>query len=266
MDSSTLLSIRDLRIHFFTYDGTVEALNGVDLDIGRREIVGLVGEQGSGKSVLAKSIMNLVEPPGKIVAGEILFEDRDLLGLSDTEIREVRGKGISIIMNNPREHLHPLLNVGQQVANTFLAHDGEVSKPEAWDQAIDMLTAVGIADPERRARDFPHQLSGGMAQRILIAMALVCSPKLLIADDATDGLDVTIQRQVLDLVKELVTQTGSSALVITHDLGIVAQYCERVAVIYKGQIVEHSATADFFSAPEHPYSQGLLKSIRSAYV
>lgn len=258
-----VLDITDLKVHFMTYEGVAKALNGVDLVINRAEIVGLVGETGSGKSVLASAILNAVRFPGRVVGGEVRIEGRDLLGLRDDELRAIRGAQVSLIGTNPRSKLNPLLRVGPQIADIIQAHEA-VGRQAALTRAIELLATVGINDPQRRARAYPHELSGGMAQRVLIAMALAGSPRLLIADEATNGLDVTVQRQVLDLIRDKVRERQSSALIITHDLGIVAQYCQRAAIIYAGQIVEEAPVRELFRNPRHPYTISLLASARAA--
>jgi len=258
-----ILDIQDLRAHFFTFAGEVRALNGIDLSIDRSEIVGLVGETGSGKSVLATAIMNAVQFPGRIVSGRVLLEGQDLLTLDEARLRRIRGVDISLIGTNPRSKLNPLRRVGWQIADVIRAHEA-LPPAQALDRAVALMQAVGVNDPQRRSRAFPHELSGGMAQRILIAMAMAGSPRLLIADEATNGLDVTVQRQVLDLIRDKVVERQSSALFITHDLGIVAQYCRRVAIIYAGQIVEEASVPELFSNPRHPYTISLLASTGAA--
>jgi oligopeptide/dipeptide ABC transporter ATP-binding protein len=260
---SPLLAIEDLHVHFLTYEGIVQALNGVDLMIAETEIVGLVGETGSGKSVLATAIMNAVRFPGRIVRGSVRLEGREVLAMDEQALRGIRGVQISMIGTNPRSKLNPLLRVGPQIADVIRAHE-DVTQEAARARAIDLLRTVGINDPERRARAYPHEMSGGMAQRILIAMALSGSPRLLVADEATNGLDVTVQRQVLDLIRDKVVERQSSALIITHDLGVVAQYCQRVAIIYAGQIVEEATVGELFRNPRHPYTISLLASARAA--
>jgi peptide/nickel transport system ATP-binding protein len=258
-----VLEIEQLRVQFSTYEGEVHALNGIDLTIQQSEIVGLVGETGSGKSVLATAIMNAVRRPGRISAGRVRLEGRDILTLSEAALRNIRGVEISLIGTNPRSKLNPLLRVGHQIADVIRAH-ASVPVPAALAQSVALLRSVGINDPDRRARAYPHELSGGMAQRVLIAMALAGSPRLLIADEATSGLDVTVQRQVLDLLRDKVVERRSAALLITHDLGIVATYCHRVAIIYAGQVVEEADTRELFRNPRHPYTIGLLASARAA--
>lgn len=258
-----VLEIEDLHAHYFTYEGVAKALNGVDLAIDEMEIVGLVGETGSGKSALATAIMNAVRLPGRIVKGSVRLDGQDLLMMSEEQLLAVRGVQVSLISTNPRSKLNPLLHVGRQIADIIRAHES-VTKEAAQERAVNLLRTVGINDPERRARAYPHELSGGMAQRILIAMALAGSPRLLIADEATNGLDVTVQRQVLDLIRDKVREKRTSALIITHDLGIVAQYCQRVAIIYAGQIIEQTTVRELFHNPRHPYTISLLASARAA--
>ena len=258
-----VLAVEDLRVSFLTYEGEVHALNGVELAIRESEIVGLVGETGSGKSVLSTAIMRSVRFPGRITAGRVVLDGRDVLAMNEAALRSIRGVAISLIGTNPRSKLNPLLRVGPQIVDIIRSHR-TLSHPAAMAHAVGLLRSVGINDPDRRARAYPHELSGGMAQRVLIAMALAGSPRLLIADEATSGLDVTVQRQVLDLIRDKVGEFRSSALIITHDLGIVAQYCHRVAVIYAGQVVEEAAVADLFSNPRHPYTISLLASAQAA--
>jgi peptide/nickel transport system ATP-binding protein len=260
---SPILEIENLHAQFVTYEGVVRALNGIDLTINESEIVGLVGETGSGKSVLTTAILNAVRAPGRIVDGAVRLDGRDLLVLTESEMQRIRGVQISLIATNPRSKLNPLLRIGPQIGDIIRAHE-PLSKEIAGARAIELLKSVGINDPERRARAYPHELSGGMAQRVLIAMALAGSPRLLIADEATNGLDVTVQRQVLDLMRDKVRELRTSALIVTHDLGIVAQYCQRVAIVYAGQIVEQANTEQLFRHPRHPYTISLLASSRSS--
>lgn len=258
-----VLQTEGLQVRFDTYEGEVHAINGIDLSIGEAEIVGLVGETGSGKSVLATAILNALRRPGRITAGSVRLDGRELLSLDEAALEQVRGVQISLIGTNPRSKLNPLLRVGQQIADVIRAHE-PVAREAALARATGLLRTVGINDPERRARAYPHELSGGMAQRVLIAMALAGSPRLVIADEATSGLDVTVQRQVLDLLRDKVAERRSAALIITHDLGIVAQYCRRVAIIYAGQIVEEADVRELFRNPRHPYTIALLASARAA--
>jgi peptide/nickel transport system ATP-binding protein len=255
-----LLRISDLTVHFHTEDGIVEAVDGVDLMVRSGEIMGVVGESGSGKSVTALAILRLIRPPGRVIPGEIRFEDKNLLELSEEEMRPLRGSHISMIFQSPRTSLNPVLSVGWQIERLLRLHKKEDPKT-ARDHAIRMLKQVGIPAPERIYHEFPHQLSGGMCQRIMIAMALVTNPKLLIADEPTTGLDVSIAAQILDLLKEMGERTGATILLITHDLGVVAGYCNRVAVMHAGQIVETADVKELFHRPLHPYTLKLIHSI-----
>ena len=249
------------RIRFYTLRGVVHALEGVSLHVDRGETVGLVGETGCGKSITARAILRLIDPPGRIVGGSVMFEGRNLLAMSEAEIRKVRGDKISMIMQEPRMSLNPVMQVGKQVAETLRIHDRSLGRRAAWQRAVDMLSAVAIPDPERMARRYPNELSGGMAQRIMIAIMLVRRPKLLIADEPTSARDVTIQAQILELMNGLIDETGSSVLMITHDLGIVAETCDRVVVMYAGSVVETGRTAEVLRDPQHPYTKGLLRTL-----
>jgi oligopeptide/dipeptide ABC transporter ATP-binding protein len=255
-----LLQVSDLTVHFDTEEGTVEAVDEVNLDIQPGEITGVVGESGSGKSVTALAVLRLIRPPGRIVPGEIRFEGRNLLDLSEEEMRSLRGSHISMIFQSPRTSLNPVLSVGWQIERLLRLHKKEDSKT-ARDHAIQMLQAVRIPAPERIYHEFPHQLSGGMCQRVMIAMALVTNPRLLIADEPTTGLDVSIAAQILDLLREMGDRTGTTILLITHDLGVVAGYCDRVAVMHAGQVVETADVKDLFQRPLHPYTAKLMHSI-----
>lgn len=258
---SHILEIKDLQVQYHTEDGTVYALNHVDLELDDGETLGLVGETGAGKTTLAKSIMRLIpDPPGKIEGGVIEFEGRDLLKASGAEIRTVRGNQISMIFQDPMSSLNPVVRVGEQIAEVIRVHE-KCTKKEAEEKAMEMLETVGI--PAERAGDFPHQFSGGMKQRVVIAIALACNPKVLIADEPTTALDVTIQAQVLELMNELKEKLRTSLLLITHDLGVVAQVCDRVAIMYAGEIVESGTIAEVFDHPHHPYTIGLFGSIPS---
>lgn len=262
LETTEILHVRDLHVEFPVYSKVNKALNGFDLRVNRGEMAALVGESGSGKSVAAWSMLNLPKPPGRIVSGEILWHGERVLDMAPARLRQFRGKEASLILANPRSHLHPLRRVGDQVTAVLKAHQ-RVSNPEALAAMHEMLAAVGLPDPGRVARSYPHELSGGMAQRIVIAMALINAPQLVIADDATNGLDVTVQRQVLELMAELVHERQASMLMITHDLGVVAQYCQRATVMYAGQAVEEAETRTLFALPQHPYTQGLLGTIRA---
>jgi oligopeptide/dipeptide ABC transporter ATP-binding protein len=255
-----LLDVRDLTVHFDTEDGLVEAVDGVSFGVRPREILGLVGESGSGKSVTALALLRLVRPPGKIVSGSVRLEGTDLLALSEEQMGVVRGAQIAMVFQSPRTALNPVLTVGRQIARLFELHQ-RASSAEAWARTIEMLRRVGLAEPERRARQYAHQLSGGMCQRVMIAMALATSPRLLLADEPTTGLDVSIASQILDLLRDLGRRTGASILLITHDLGVVAEVCDRVAVMHAGQIVEVGATPTLFARPLHPYTQALVRSV-----
>jgi len=255
-----VLQVRDLVTQFHTLDGIVHAVDGVDLDVHRGEIVGLVGESGCGKSVTAFSILRLVERPGRITAGQVLLDGRDLLALNEAEMAAMRGNRISMIFQQPTTCLNYAHRVGAQISEVFEVHQG-VSKEEGHKRAIGLMQAVGIPDPERRARAYPHEMSGGMAQRVMIAMALACQPQVLLADEPTTALDVTIQAQILDLIRNLREHTNTAVILITHDLGIVAEMCRRVYVMYAGQIVEEAAVGPLFQRPLHPYTQGLLGAI-----
>ncbi len=256
-----MLEVRDLKTYFFTHDGTVPAVDGVSFHLDYGETLGLVGESGCGKSVTAMSIMRLVAtPPGRIAGGDILFNGESLLRKSDAHMRSIRGNDIAMIFQEPMTSLNPVYTVGNQITEAIQLHQG-VGAREAMEQAIEMLRKVGIPLPERRVREYPHQLSGGMRQRVMIAMALSCHPSLLIADEPTTALDVTIQAQILDLMRKLKAETSSAILLITHDLGVVAEMCDRVAVMYAGKIVEQATVDDLFFDPQHPYTRGLLNSI-----
>jgi oligopeptide/dipeptide ABC transporter ATP-binding protein len=255
-----LLEVRDLTIHFDTEDGLVEAVDGVTFTVRSGEILGVVGESGSGKSVTALALLRLIRPPGRIVKGAVRFEGTDLVGLSEDEMRAVRGTRIAMVFQSPRAALNPVLTVGRQISRLFELHRG-ASRAEGRARTIEMLKLVGISEPERRARQYAHQLSGGMCQRVMIAMALATSPRLLLADEPTTGLDVSIAAQILDLLRDLGRRTGASILLITHDLGVVAEVCDRVAVMHAGQIVEVGAVRAIFARPLHPYTQALVRSI-----
>jgi peptide/nickel transport system ATP-binding protein len=256
-----LLTIRNLHTYFFTDEGVAKAVDGVDLELKEGGTLGVVGESGCGKSVTALSVMRLIpDPPGKIAQGEILFAGTNLLDLSEPEMRKIRGRSISMIFQEPMTSLNPVFQIGDQISEVLRLHEG-LSRREAWDRSIEMLKMVGIPSPERRVQEYPHQLSGGMRQRAMIAMALACSPKLMIADEPTTALDVTIQAQILELMNRLQRDKGMSVILITHNLGVIAETAQKVAVMYAGRIVEYTEVKPIFGNPMHPYTQGLLKSI-----
>jgi ABC-type dipeptide/oligopeptide/nickel transport system ATPase component len=259
LSAERALEINDLHTHFFTAEGLVKALAGVSFALAPGKMLGLVGESGSGKTTLAHSVMRVVPRPGRVVRGETKLFGRDLQKLSEDELRPLRGREIAMIVPNPRAELNPLLTIGVQLANVARVHLG-LRKDEAMERAVWMLAEVKIPDPARRARAYPHEMSGGMAQRVVIAMALICDPKVTISDDATSGLDVTVQAQVLDLTLHLLREHSSSSLMITRDLGIVANYCDEVAVLYRGRILEMAPVGEFFANPRHPYSIQLLSA------
>ncbi len=262
MSGVPLLEVEGLKTHFFTRDGVVRAVDGVSFSIHSGETLAIVGESGCGKSVMSLSILRLIaSPPGRTVAGSIRFEGRgDLLTLSEPEMRRVRGNEISMIFQEPMTSLNPVLTIGRQIAETLTLHRG-LARAAAHARAVEMLALVNIPEPGRRVREYPHQLSGGMRQRVMIAMALACSPKLLIADEPTTALDVTIQAQILDLMRGLKEKTGAAIVLITHDLGVVAEMAQRVVVMYAGRKVEEAPVGALFARPRHPYTQGLLHSI-----
>ena len=255
-----LLAIRGLRVSFATARGPARAVDGIELTIGAGETVGLVGESGCGKSVTALSILRLIDRPGRIEGGTIDFSGRDILTLPESEIRAIRGNRIAMVFQEPMTALNPVLTVGYQVAEVAQVHQ-MLSKRDAWQRAVEMLTLTGIPDPAERAKQYPHQLSGGMRQRVMIAMALVMSPALIIADEPTTALDVTIQAQILELLAELQARLGTSILLITHDLGVIAETARRVYVMYAGEIVEEADVRTLFAAAHHPYTEGLLAAI-----
>ena len=255
-----LLDVRGLKTSFKTPEGTVRAVTGVDFNVRRGEILGLVGESGCGKSVTSFSIMRLINPPGRIEAGEVTFDGQDLLRIPESQMRHLRGNRISMIFQQPTSALNPVLDIGLQVGEVLETHRN-MKRKAARERALHLLRMVGIADPERRLKAFPHETSGGMAQRVMIAMALACEPELLIADEPTTALDVTIQAQILDLMLRLQKETGTAIILITHDLGVVAEMCDRVAVMYAGEIVEQADTATLVREPRHPYTRGLIGSI-----
>jgi oligopeptide/dipeptide ABC transporter ATP-binding protein len=260
----SLLEVRHLRTAFATSRGEVRAVDDVSFSIAQGETLCLVGESGCGKSVTALSILQLVSPPGRVTGGEILFEGRDLLKLHERELRHMRGNDIAMIFQDPMTSLNPVFTVGEQIAEAIRLHR-KASRKEAWSAAIDGMRSVAIPAPEVRARSYPHELSGGMRQRVMIAMALACDPKLLIADEPTTALDVTIQAQILELLDNLRRERNLGLLLITHDLGVVAETADRVAVMYAGQIVEEGSVTDLFERPRHPYTEGLLRAVPRIY-
>jgi len=258
----SILEVKNLRTSFPTSSGFVHAVDNVSFNVRKGEALALVGESGCGKSVTAMSIMRLVAPPGRITAGEVRFKGKNLAELSEREMRTVRGNDIAMVFQEPMTSLNPVFKIGAQVAEAVRIHN-KVSKKEAWKRAGEMLELVSIPDPIKRLDDYPHQLSGGMRQRVMIAMALSCDPELLIADEPTTALDVTIQAQIMELLASLQQRLGLAILLITHDLGVVAEFCERVVVMYTGRVVEESPVRELFAAPAHPYTRGLLKSLPS---
>ena len=259
-NGETVLEVRDLRTWFHTRHGVAKSVDGVDIRVNKGEVLCIVGESGCGKSVTALSIMRLIPPPGRIETGRLLFDGEDLLALSADRMADLRGQSISMIFQDPTSSLNPVFEVGLQIAEVYEIHR-DMTRKVGEEKAVEMLEKVGIPDPGRRARSYPHEMSGGMAQRVMIAMALACEPRLLIADEPTTALDVTIQAQILDLIGELIAEFDLSVILISHDLGVVATVCDRVAVMYAGQIVEMASVADLFDAPHHPYTKGLLAAV-----
>lgn len=256
-----VLSIQDLRVYFYTRDGVVKAADGVDLGLERGEVLGIVGESGCGKSITALSVMRLIpDPPGRIISGNIIFNGYDLITIPEKDMQKIRGKRISIVFQEPMTALNPLLTIGAQVMEMLQAHL-TINKKEARNQAIELLDLVGISSPEKRINEYPHQLSGGMRQRVMIAIAVSCNPDIIFADEPTTALDVTIQAQILDLLKRLRERSGMSMVLISHDLGVIAEVADHVAVMYAGRIVEYAKTSELFARPLHPYTKGLLNSI-----
>ena len=264
MENSTkkeLLNIKDLSVHFdLKGQGVLHAVDGIDLDIQQGEILGLVGESGCGKTVTTLSLLRLIDPPGHISNGQLNWEGKDLLNLNHKEMRQVRGKEIAMIFQNPQSSMNPLYSVGSQLVSVIRLHQ-QISKEEAKKEAVRLLRLVEIPDPDRRMNDYPHQLSGGMCQRIMIAMALSCKPKLLVADEPTASLDVTIQAQIMDLLLEIREKFQMAILLVSHDLGVIAKMCDRISVMYLGRIVESAPAKKLYSSPKHPYTQALLKSV-----
>ena len=259
-EKERLLEVRNLRTYFYTEDGVVKAVDGVDFTVGRGEVLGLVGESGCGKSVTSLSIMRLIASPGKIVEGEIFFDGKDLLKLAEAEMVTMRGNRLSMIFQQPQSSLNPVFKIGDQVAEVLQIHQN-MNKEQSWKKAVELLRLVGIPDAERKAHAFPHEMSGGQAQRVMIAMALALNPQLLIADEPTTALDVTIQAQILDLMRDLRNRMNTAVILITHDLGVIAEMADWVAVMYAGRIVEQTDARTLFEKPLHPYTQGLIDSI-----
>jgi oligopeptide/dipeptide ABC transporter ATP-binding protein len=257
--NDNILEVKHLMTQFFTEAGVVRAVDGVDIVVKRGEVLGLVGESGCGKSVTSLSIIGLISQPGRVVDGEVLFDEEDLLKLSNRRMRNIRGNRISMIFQQPQSSLNPVFRVGDQLTEVLLNHQ-DISKEEAEKRAVELLTMVGIPEPESRAKSYPHEMSGGMAQRVMIAMALACVPELLIADEPTTALDVTIQAQILDLMRNLKSQMDTAIILITHDLGVVAEMCDRVNVMYAGRIVEEAPVEELFERPKHPYTDALIGS------
>ncbi len=261
MNKDTILRVEDLKTYFKTDDGTVKAVDGVSFSLGKKKSLGIVGESGSGKSVTNLSILRLIpSPPGRIVGGKVIFDNEDILTVSQRRLRKIRGNKISMIFQDPMTSLNPFLKISTQMIETIMLHQG-MNKKDARDKSIEMLRLVGIPKPEKRVDNYPHQFSGGMRQRVMIAQALSCNPQLLIADEPTTALDVTIQAQILEIMQELSDRLETSLIMITHDLGVVAGMCDEIVVMYAGKVVERAATDDLFAEPKHPYTQGLIHSV-----
>jgi oligopeptide/dipeptide ABC transporter ATP-binding protein len=259
--NNPILEVKGLKTHFFTKHGVSKAVDGIDFTLRKGETLGIVGESGCGKSMTSLSILRLIpSPPGKIEDGQVLYKGKDLVTLSEDEMRKIRGNEISMIFQEPMTSLNPVIPVGEQIAEALRLHQS-MRKKDAWNKAVEMLKLVGIPSPEKRAKQEPFQLSGGMRQRVMIAMALACTPEVLIADEPTTALDVTIQAQILELIKDLQKKIGMGVIMITHDLGVVSETCDNVAVMYAGNIIEHAPTEKIFTNPKHPYTQGLLNSL-----
>jgi len=256
-----LLEIRNLSAYYYTADGAVKAVDDVSIDLAPGESLGVVGESGCGKSTLGLSIMRLIQPPGRILNGETIFEGQDILEMSSEDIRRLRGGKIAMIFQDPTSSLNPVFSIGSQIAEAIRLHAEIRTKPEVKKRLVEILLKVGISDAERRSSEYPHQFSGGMRQRVMIAMALSCNPRLLVADEPTTSLDVTIQAQILDLMRQLKREFNSAIILITHNVAVVAEFCDTVAVMYAGKIIEHSTVINVFKRPKHPYTQALLGSI-----
>jgi oligopeptide/dipeptide ABC transporter ATP-binding protein len=259
--SDILLDVQNLKTRFRTDEGAFNAVDDVSFTVKRGQTLGIVGESGCGKSVTSLSVMRLIQKPGNIDSGKVMFKGQDLLTLSDDKMREIRGNEIAMIFQEPMTSLNPVYSIGDQIEEAILLHQKDLSKAQARERAIEMLRKVGIPAPEKRFHEFPHQLSGGMRQRVMIAIAISCNPSLLIADEPTTALDVTIQAQILDLMRKLQADFGAAMILITHDLGVVAEMCQEVAVMYAGRVVEYGTVEDIFYRPKHPYTRGLLDSI-----
>jgi len=257
---ANILELKNLHTSFFTHQGEVKAVRGLSYELNQGEILGIVGESGSGKSVSAMSIIGLVDEPGRIVKGSVLFDGRELVGLPKKELENIRGKEISMIFQDPMTSLNPVFRIGSQITEVIMRHT-EMKKSEATEKAIQLLKLVGIPEPEDRIRNYPHQFSGGMRQRAMIAMAISCDPKLLIADEPTTALDVTIQAQILELMRDLNKKLNTAVILITHDLGVVAETCDKVIVMYGGMVMEKASVLELFDNPQHPYTRGLKQSV-----
>jgi oligopeptide/dipeptide ABC transporter ATP-binding protein len=258
-EEAPLLKVRDLRTHFGTGDDAVRAVNGVDLSVHRGEVLGIVGESGCGKTVLALSILRLVDAPGRIVSGQVLFEKQDVLTMRPRALTMLRGRDIAMIFQQPKASLDPVMRIGHQIAEPLQLRGGR-TRAEAWREAVELLGAVGIPNPEEKARAYPHEISGGQAQRVMIATALALRPRLLIADEPTTALDVTVQAQILELLRERCRALGTALILVTHDIGVIAQMADRVAVMYAGRVVENAPVAQILGDPAHPYTRGLMRS------
>lgn len=260
-NKAKLLEVKDLKVSFFTPAGEVKAVGGISYELSDGEVMGIVGESGSGKSVEAFSIIGLLQSPGKVIGGEIKFRGENVLDYSEQQMRDFRGNNISMIFQNPMTCLNPVYTIGNQLMEALMCHNKDVTKQDAYNRAKEMLELVGIHDSDRRMKQYPHELSGGMRQRVMIAMGLICSPKILIADEPTTALDVTIQAQILELMKDIRQKTGMAIIFITHNLGVVADICDKISVMYAGRIVEQGTAEDIFYNPSHPYTKGLLRSM-----